>query len=253
MNLPTNKFKQALANGERQIGLWSSLRSNVAAEIIGGSGFDWILIDMEHATNEIPDLVMQMQAIGAGGASAIVRPPWNDMVTIKRVLDSGAQSLLIPYVQNVEEAKAAVASTRYPPHGVRGAAGAVRGAKYGRVKNYLHEAASQIAVLVQVETASALEQIEEIAAVDGVDGVFIGPSDLSASMGHLGNAAHPEVQEAIEGAAKRLQAVGKPGGILAYDPDVAKRYIGWGFQFVAVGSDAGVLLKSTEALAAQFK
>ncbi len=253
MELPRNAFKHALAAGELQIGLWSSLASHIAAEIVSDSGFDWILLDSEHSPNEIPGLLSQLQAVSRGTATPIVRPAWNDTVLIKRVLDIGAQSVLIPYVQNVAEAKAAVDAVRYPPRGVRGVAAASRASRYGRVTDYLKKADSEICLLVQVETRSALDQLEAIAQVDGVDGVFIGPSDLSASFGHVGNPQHPEMQKTLEDAARRLKAVGKPAGILTGNEDEARRYIGWGYTFVAVGADVGLLARNADALAKKFK
>lgn len=249
----TNAFKHALADGQLQIGLWSSLCSNIAAEIIGDSGFDWILLDTEHSPNEIPGLVEQLQALQRGSATPIVRPAWNDMVLAKRCLDIGAQTLLFPYVQNAEEAARAVASTRYPPQGIRGVSVAARASRYGRVPGYLGKANDEICVLVQVETREAMTEIEAIAAVPGVDGVFIGPSDLAASLGHLGNPAHAEVQAAIHDAVTRLKAVGKPAGILTGNEDEARRYIDWGYLFVAVGSDIGLLAKAADTLAKKFK
>jgi len=249
----TNDFKRALSQGRLQIGLWSSLCSNIAAEVISESGFDWILLDTEHSPNEIPDLVTQLQAIQRGTATPIIRPAWNDAVLAKRALDIGAQSLLFPYVQNVEEAKRAVASTRYPPHGVRGVSVAARASRYGRVQGYLTKANDEICVLVQVETRSALDQLDAIAKVDGVDGVFIGPSDLAASLGHLGKPQHGEVQKAIENAVKRLKSLGKPAGILTSNEEEARRYIEWGYLFVAVGADVGLLARNADALAKRFK
>ncbi len=182
-----------------------------------------------------------------------MRPAWNDTVLIKRVLDIGAQSLLVPYVQNAEEARRAVAAIRYPPAGIRGVAAASRASRYGRVTDYLKKADSEICLLVQVETRAALEQLEAIAAVDGVDGVFIGPSDLSASFGHIGNPQHAEVQKALEDGVRRLKAIGKPAGILTLSEEEARRYIGWGYTFVAVGSDIGLLARGADALAKRFK
>jgi 2,4-dihydroxyhept-2-ene-1,7-dioic acid aldolase len=248
-----NAFKHALRQGQLQIGLWSSLCSNIAAEIISDSGFDWILLDTEHSPNEIPDLVGQLQAVQRGTATPIVRPAWNDAVLAKRALDIGAQTLLFPYVQNAEEARRAVASTRYPPDGIRGVSVAARASRYGRVPGYLTKANEEICALVQVETRAALDQLEAIAKVDGVDGVFIGPSDLAASLGHLGNPQHAEVQEAIRDAVSRLKALGKPAGILTGNEDEARRYIGWGYLFVAVGADVGLLAKNADALAKKFK
>lgn len=253
MELKTNAFKAAIARGERQIGLWSSLCSPLVAEIIGGAGFDWILIDTEHSPNELPDVVAQLQALATSPATPIVRPAWNDPVLIKRILDGGAQSLLLPFVQNVEEAKAAVAATRYPPHGIRGVTTSGRGGGFGRIKDYLKKAPGEICVLVQIETREALADLEGIAGVEGVDGVFIGPADLSASMGHLGDQAHPEVQDAIRDAVTRLKKLGKPAGILTGVEEQARRYIEWGYTFVAVGADLGLLARNAEALAGRFK
>ena len=253
MERQRNAFKGALAKGQLQIGLWSSLGSAIAVEIIADSGYDWILLDTEHSPNELPDLLAQLQACATGTATPIVRPAWNDPVLIKRILDIGAQAILVPFVQNAEEARQAVAACRYPPAGIRGITVSGRASRYGRVTDYLKGADAEISVLVQVETGAALERIEEIAAVDGVDGVFIGPSDLAASLGQIGNAAHPVVQDAIRNAAERLKAVGKPSGILAPREEDARRYIEWGYGFVAVGSDLGLLLKNSDALAKTFK
>ena len=253
MELPRNRFKHAIAAGQLQIGLWCSLCSNIAADVVGDSGFDWLLLDTEHSPNEIPDLVGQLQAVSGGAATPIVRPAWNDTVLIKRCLDIGAQTLLVPYVQNAGEAKRAVEAVRYPPRGVRGVAVASRASRYGRVTDYLKKADAEICLLVQVETRSALDQLEAIAAVDGVDGVFIGPADLSASLGHVGNPQHPDAQTAIETAAQRLKAVGKAAGILTGNEDEARRYIGWGYTFVAVGTDTVLLARTADALAKKFK
>jgi 4-hydroxy-2-oxoheptanedioate aldolase len=253
MELARNKFKKAIAEGRVQIGLWSSLCSNIGAEVLADAGFDWILLDGEHSPNDVPSTMSQMQALIGGTASPIVRPAWNDAVMIKRILDIGAQSILVPYVQNAEEAKRAVAAVRYPPAGIRGVASSTRANHYGRVNNYLKLADSEICLLVQVETRPALGELEAIAKVEGVDGVFIGPSDLAASLGHIGNPAHAEVQAALEDAVKRLKAVGKPAGILTLSEEEAKRYIQWGYTFVAVGSDIGLLKGGADALAKRFK
>jgi 4-hydroxy-2-oxoheptanedioate aldolase len=248
-----NEFKHAIVAGKLQIGLWSSLCSNIAAEVISDSGFDWILLDTEHSPNEIPDLVSQLQAVQRGTATPIIRPAWNDAVLAKRALDIGAQTLLFPYVQTPEEARRAVASTRYPPQGIRGVSVAARASRYGRIPAYLTKANAEICVLVQVETRTALDQLEAIAKVEGVDGVFIGPSDLAASLGHLGNPQAGEVQAAIQDAVKRLMAFGKPAGILTGNEEEARRYIEWGYLFVAVGADVGLLARNADALAKKFK
>jgi 4-hydroxy-2-oxoheptanedioate aldolase len=253
MDLQKNRFKHALAAGKIQIGLWCSLCSNIAAEIVSHSGYDWLLLDTEHSPNEVPDILAQLQASQAGTAHAIVRPAWNDPVLIKRYLDIGAQTVLLPYVQNADEARRAVAATRYPPHGIRGVTGSGRASRYGRVKDYLKKANDEICVLVQVETREALAELDKIAAVEGVDGVFIGPSDLSASFGQIGNPAHPDVQAALEDAAKRIRKTGKFAGILTGNEDEARRYIGWGYTFVAVGTDVVLLARAADGLAQRFK
>ena len=253
MDLAPNQFKARMKSGRLQIGLWCSLCSNIAAEVVADSGFDWLLLDTEHSPNEVPDIVAALQAVQGRPSHPIVRPAWNDTVLIKRFLDIGAQTVIVPYVQNAEEARRAVAATRYPPAGVRGVTGVGRAARFGRVTDYLKKANDEICVLVQVETRDALAKLDEIAAVEGVDGVFIGPSDLSASFGHIGNPAHPEVQKAIEDAGRRIRASGKGAGILTGNEDEARRYIGWGYNFVAVGTDIVLLTRAADSLAQRFK
>jgi 4-hydroxy-2-oxoheptanedioate aldolase len=253
MPAPANPFKRALRQGRPQIGLWSSLASQLAVEVIAGAGFDWLLLDMEHAPNELPMVHTQLQAAAGGTAHPIVRPPWNDMVVIKRLLDIGVQSLLIPYVQSAEEAKNAVAYTRYPPQGVRGFATGPRASHYGRIADYVQTYANELCVLVQVETRPGLDNLEAIAGVEGVDGVFIGPADLAAALGHAGDLKHPQVQAAIEDAIGRLVACGKPPGILTGDETLARRYLELGCLFTAVGSDLALLRGGADALAARFK
>ena len=251
--LPHNTFKSALASGNTQIGLWSSLSSHYAAEVIAGAGFDWILLDMEHSPNDLESVLGQLQAVQPYPSQAVVRVPWSDMVGIKRILDAGAQSLLVPFVSTADEARAAVSYTRYPPQGVRGVAGTTRAGRFGRIKNYARRAPEQICVLVQAETAQALENIEAICAVDGVDGVFIGPADLHASMGLIGETANPEVVPKIEDAIRRIRACGKAPGILTPVEADARRYLAAGALFVAVGADVGILARGSDALAAKFK
>ncbi|WP_448208035.1 HpcH/HpaI aldolase family protein [Azospirillum sp. sgz302134] len=252
-SLPLNSFKRGLEAGQPQIGLWSILSSHVSVEILAGAGFDWLVLDTEHAPNELPMVYSQLQACTGGTAHPVVRVPWNDMVTLKRYLDIGVQSFLIPYVETAEEAANAVSYTRYPPHGVRGYSAAPRANRFGRVKDYPQLCENELAVLVQIETRRGLDNIEAIAAVDGVTGLFIGPGDLSAAMGHVGNPKHPEVLEAIEDAITRIRAAGKPVGILSADEVLAKRYLELGCTFVAVGSDQGLLARGSEQLAARFK
>ena len=252
-SLPPNMFKAALRSGQHQIGLWSGLCSNIVSEIIAGAGFDWIVIDTEHAPNEVPGLLSQLQAMSRGTAEPVVRCSWNDAVQIKRILDVGVRSLLVPFVQNAEEARRAVAATRYPPRGIRGVSVAPRANLYGKVADYHRAAHESTCVLVQVETRAALGEIEAIASVEGVDGIFIGPSDLAADLGHLANPCHPEVQIAIGDGCARIRAAGVAAGILTSDRDQAARYMESGFTFVAVGSDVGILARGSEELAAQFK
>ena len=249
-DMPINRFKHALAAGRLQIGLWSSMLHPLGLEAMGGAGADWILLDCEHGPADPNEVLVALQAMQAGSATAIARPAWNDSVLIKRYLDLGVNTLLIPMVQNADEAKAAVAATRYPPDGIRGVASGTRANRFGRVKEYFQKAASEMCVLVQVETRPALDRIEEIAAVDGVDGVFIGPSDLAAALGHIGNAGHPDVQAAIQAAPKRLG--GKPAGILTPVVADAKRYIEWGYKFVAVGIDLAIIARTSESLVQTF-
>jgi len=253
MELPANTFKRALKAGKVQIGLWCSLSSHYAIELVAGSGFDWLLLDTEHSPNDLESVLTQLQAAAPYPAHPVVRVPWNDMVTIKRFLDIGAQSILIPYVQNAEEAKAAVAYTRYPPAGVRGVAGGTRATRFGRIKDYAKRAHEEICVLVQVETQTALDNLEKIAAVEGVDGVFIGPADLHASLGYPGETNNPKVMPVIDDAVRRIRKAGKAPGILTTVEADARRWLDCGGQFVAVGVDTGVLARGTESLAAKFK
>ena len=251
--LPVNRLKQALRDGHVQIGLWSSLASHVSAEVIAGSGFDWVLIDTEHSPNELPLVLSQLQAMSEGTASPVVRPAWNDAVIFKRLLDIGVQSFVVPFVQSADEAQRAVAATRYPPAGIRGIATTTRANRFGRVKNYPTRANDEICVIVQIETAAAVANIEAIAAVDGVDGLFIGPSDLAAALGHPGDYANAAVRAAIEDAIARIRATGKCAGILAPLEADARHWLERGCLFVGVGSDVGLLARHSEALAAKFK
>jgi len=253
MDLPPNPFKHAIAAGRPQIGLWVSMASTYSAEIAAGSGFDWLVIDTEHSPNEVDTTLAQLQVVAAYPVSAVVRPAWNDKVLIKRHLDIGAQTLLIPYVQNESEAHAAVAAMRFPTEGVRGVAGTTRASRYGRVKDYAKRAASELCLLVQIETREGLDNLEAIARTDGVDGVFIGPADLAAGLGHLGDMGHAEVQSAIREAIGRIRACGKPAGILATDEATTRRYMEWGTTFTAVGLDAMVLARELDLLAAKYK
>lgn len=253
MKHPVNLFKKAVCSRQPQIGLWCSLCSNLAAEVIARSGFDWILIDTEHAPNELPIVLSQAQALSAGTAAAVVRPTWNNFVEIKRLLDAGLQNFLVPYIQSPEEAAAAVAAVRYPPQGVRGVAVTVRANHFGRVEDYYQRANDEICVILQIETRKGLDQLAAIAAVEGVDGLFIGPSDLAAALGHLGNPRHPDVRAAIEEAIRIILGAGKAAGILAPIEADARYWLAKGCTIVAVGSDLGLLVQNSDALASKFK
>jgi 4-hydroxy-2-oxoheptanedioate aldolase len=251
--IPQNTFKRAITAGRQQIGLWVSLASPYCAEIVAGSGFDWLLIDTEHSPTEVDNTLAQLQAVAAYPAAPVVRPAWNDTVLIKRHLDIGAQTLLVPYVGTPEEAARAVAATRYPTRGTRGVAGLTRAARFGRVKEYARRADQELCLLVQVETREGLDNLEAIARTDGIDGVFIGPADLAAALGHLGETGHAQVQSAIKDAIARIKSCGKPAGILATDEASTRRYIEWGTVFTAVGLDIMVLARESEKLAAKFR
>lgn len=249
----TNHFKRALQEKRPQIGLWLGLCSSYSAELLAGAGFDWLLIDGEHAPNNVQTVLGQLQAVAPYPSQPVVRPPWNDAVIIKQLLDVGAQTLLIPMIQNAEQARDAVRATRYPPHGVRGVGSALaRASRWNRVPDYLQQADEQMCVLVQIETREAVKNLDAILQVDGVDGVFIGPADLSADMGFAGNPQHPEVQAAIEQAIAQILSAGKAPGILMANEQLAKRYLSLGALFVAVGVDTTLLARSAEALAARF-
>ena len=254
MRAPENLFKQAIAAPGAQIGLWLGLADPYAAELCATAGFDWLLIDGEHGPNDLRSMLAALQAVAPYRSQPVVRIPEGNKVLIKQVLEIGATTLLVPMVENAEQARGLVRAMRYPPQGVRGVgSGLARSSRWSGYPDYLKEANQRLCLLVQVETAAALEQIDAIAEVDGVDGVFIGPADLSASMGHLGQPGHPEVRVAIEAALARILAAGKAPGILAVDETLARRYIELGARFVAVGVEATMLAQATRALSARFK
>lgn len=248
-----NAFKAALNRGETQIGLWLALADPYSAELCGGAGFDWLCVDAEHAPNDVRSVMAQLQALSASASHAVVRPPVGDTVLIKQYLDIGACNLLIPMIDTAEQARAMVAATRYPPEGVRGVGAALaRASRFGRDTAYLKRANEGVCLLLQVETVAGLTALDEIAGVEGVDGVFIGPADLAASFGHLGQPEHPEVQAAIREAARRIRVAGKAAGILSTDEAQARTYLEWGYTFVAVGTDVTLLARETAALSGRF-
>ncbi len=253
MELARNTFKHAIARGDKQIGLWNSLCSNIAADILSPAGYDWVLLDMEHSPSDLRTVLGQLQAYQAYGTVAAVRPPWNDPVLVKPLLDMGATTLLFPMVQSAAEAERAVASTRYPPRGNRGVSLSQRGNRFGRVTDYVARVEEEICVLVQIETRAALSCVGEIAAVDGVDGIFFGPADLSADMGIIGQLGHDDLWAAIGEGMTAAGQSGKPSGTLVGDPDKAVELFANGFSFIACGSDINLLARGADALLSKVK
>lgn len=254
MKTPENTFKRALAAGRPQFGLWLGLADAYCAEISAGAGFDWLLIDGEHAPNDLRGILAQLQAITAYPSHPIVRPVVGDAAIIKQMLDLGAQTLLVPMVETAEQAAALVAATRYPPAGVRGVGSALaRASRWNRIGGYLDEADGGICLLVQVESARGLENLDAIAAVEGVDGVFFGPADLSASLGLRGQPGHPTVRAAIEDGIACTRRVGKAAGVLATDETLARAYLAAGALFVGVGVDTTLFARAATDLAARFR
>ena len=243
-----NQFRQDLIARKKLIGCWCSLGSPITTEVMGLAGFDWLLLDGEHAPNDVLSFIPQLMALKDSASAPVVRPQWNDTVIIKRLLDAGFYNFLIPFVESADDAKRAVAATRYPPHGVRGVSVSHRSNRYGTVPDYFEVINDNIAVIVQIESRKAVAAIDEICAVDGVDCVFIGPSDLAAGYGYLGNPLHPEVQEAMQRIIASAKAHGKPAGILAPVEADARRYLEMGVTFVAVGSDLGVFRNASQML-----
>lgn len=254
----TNFLKNSLLKASKplQLGLWTGLRSSTISEILShpSSGFDWFVIDMEHSPNEISDVLHQLQSSQHGKVEPVVRVPWNDAVIVKRILDIGAQSVLFPMINNAKEARQAVASMRYPPHGVRGVMSLQRMNEYGALgPQYYHEAAAQLLCICQIETIEGIKNIEEIAEVDGVDALFIGPSDLSASLGQLGNPKAPVVRETISNSFRRILSTGKSAGFLSSDKNDCTWAIEHGCNLVAVGSDIGVFVNSSKELSSFYR
>jgi 2-dehydro-3-deoxy-L-rhamnonate aldolase len=249
-----NRFKEAIAKGEVLYGLWLSTASPYMAELAATADYDWLLIDGEHAPNTIQTVLGQLQAVAPYPAHPVVRPLEGDTALLKQVLDIGAQTVLVPMVDTAEDAKRMVAALRYPPTGQRGVGASIaRASRWGRVSDYMAKAESELCLLVQVESREALGNLDEILAVEGVDGVFIGPADLSASMGHPDDAGHPEVQTAIEDCLRRIRAAGKGAGTLCTDPVAARKCIEWGANFVAVAVDTVSYVEALDAALAPFK
>ena len=263
LQTPINHFKQAMAEGQAQIGLWLGLADAYSAEIIAGTGYDWLLVDGEHAPNDLRSILHQLQAIasassalppGATAPHAVARVPVGDTALIKQYLDLGAQTILVPMVDTAEQAEQLVRATRYAPEGVRGMGSALaRSSRWQAYPHYVQEANDQVCLLVQAETTQAISNLDAIAATPGVDGVFIGPADLSASMGHPGNAGHPDVQATIHDAITRIRRAGKAPGILATTESQAHQWLAAGALFVAVGVDTMLLASAAHDLLARFR
>jgi len=248
-----NHFKQNLATGKPQIGLWLALGSPTSTEIIAGSGYDWLLLDLEHTTIDVGTVLDHLRAAKGGTAEMVVRVPWNEPVIFKRLLDAGVRSFMVPMVQSAQEARAAVAATRYPPDGIRGAAGNTRASNFARNPTYMLHAHEEMCVIAQIETLRAVDAIGEIGAVNGIDGLFIGPNDLAASLGLVGRTTHAEVQQLIARALERMKATGKGSGILNFVPAEARGFLKDGFTFIAVGSDSAIVARRSEALLQEIK
>ena len=250
-NIP-NQFRQKIKAKDQVIGLWLSTSNPIIAEMVGMTGYDWLVLDGEHSPVDIPMQLQQLQALNASSSAAVGRPPVNDATMIKQYLDIGFYNLLIPFIESKEEAEQAVAATRYAPAGIRGVAGMVRACGYAATPEFYEQVNDNITVLLQIESRKGVEAVDEIASVDGVDGIFIGPADLSAALGHLGNPTHPDVEKTIQYIHERATAAGKATGILAVNPDNAQRYLDMGFHFVAVGVDIITLRQGLISLRQRF-
>lgn len=253
MDLPVNRFKHALARGLRQYGMWLSIPDTGVAEMMAQSGLDWIVIDTEHAAIDAVRALPLMQAMNGGTAAAVLRPGWNDFVEIKKMLDCGAQTVLVPYIQNADEAAQAVRALRYPPEGIRGVAGLTRASGYGAIDDYIRKANAEMCLLAQVETVEALANLDDILKVPGVDGVFIGPADLSASIGYAGQPGHPEVRAAILDAIRRIRAAGVAPGILSLDQGFLRQADEAGALFLAMDVDINLLRRALLARLAEWR
>lgn len=250
--LPVNRFRAGLAGGTQQLGVWCMIPGPLVAEALATCGYDWVLLDTEHTVTDVPDILPMLQALAGYPVAPVVRAQWNDPVLIKRLLDLGAQTLMLPCVQTAEEARAAVRAMRYAPAGMRGVSGMTRANRYGAVTGYQAGAADELCLIVQIETAEAVSRIPEIAAVDGVDALFIGPADLAASMGIGADLAHPELRRTIRAAIAAIRAAGRPAGILTVDPAFARLCMDWGTTFTAVGVDMTLLVTGARAVRGHF-
>jgi len=246
MNTKKNIFKINIKNKKKQVGIWNSLCSNIVADALSGSGYDWVVIDMEHSPNNYQTILGQFQAYQASNTATIIRPIWNDPVFVKPILDMGAQGILFPMIQNREQAEKAISSINYPPFGIRGVSLAHRANNYGRDKDYFEKFSENFCTILQIETKEALLNIKDIASVKGVDGIFFGPADLSADFGILGKTLDKNLWENIQNSLKILEDLGKPAGTLVGDADFAIQLFEKGFTFVACSSDQNILVKNAD-------
>ena len=251
---PDRSFRDALTAADRPLaGMWVCSGSPLMAEICAGAGLDWLLIDAEHSPNGLESILAQLQAVRSYPVTAVVRPPFNDAVLIKQYLDLGAQTLLIPMVHDADDAAAAVAAAHYPPRGIRGVGSALaRSARWNRIPDYLTRASDTITLIVQIESAQAVQNVAAIAGTDGIDAIFVGPSDLAASMGLIGQQEHPEVVAAVEHSIRAAKDAGKPVGVNAFAEPTARRYLDAGADFILVGADVALLARGSEALAGTY-
>jgi 4-hydroxy-2-oxoheptanedioate aldolase len=250
--LQPNLFKRGLADGKRQPGLWLTLESTSATEIVAGAGYSWLLLDMEHTPVDASQVVEHLRAARGGTAEVVVRIPWNEPIMMKRLLDAGVRSFMVPFVQSAEEARAAVAATRYPPHGIRGVSGNMRGNNYARIKDYAERYHEEQCIIVQIESPAAAAAIPEIGKIEGVDGIFVGPNDFAANMGLFGKSGAPEVRAEIDKMVVAIKATGKAPGILNFIPGEARELFTQGYSYIAVGSDTAILARCSEALLAEI-
>ncbi|GAB5373972.1 MAG: 4-hydroxy-2-oxoheptanedioate aldolase [Acuticoccus sp.] len=253
MDHPTNPFKAAIARGEHQTGIWCTMGDPVLAELLAGCGYDWIMFDTEHSIMDPPKILSLLQAVAPYPVTPVVRPGSLDLAEIKKLLDCGAQTLLVPFVQNAEEAALAASAVAYPPEGVRGVSTVTRASRFGAVAGYAKAAREEICLIVQIETQSALDELEAICAVPGVDAVFIGPADLAASLGYVGEQNHPEMRKVVYDAMRRIRAAGKPAGFLSPDPAYCAAVVEAGCLFTSIDVDAALLRRAAVAKLTDFK